>query len=70
MFSRAQLLDGIWGREAEIEERRDDVHVGCLRKALSKGRERDPIHTVRGIGYSFDETFGKPKEPQFATPPN
>src|SRR5271157_162577 len=37
-----------------------DVHVGRLRKALSRGRERDPIRTVRGTGYSFDETFGKP----------
>ena len=59
VFSRAQLLDGIWGREAEIEERTVDVHVGRLRKKLSKGRERDPIRTVRGIDYSFDETFGK-----------
>ncbi|MGA2486233.1 MAG: helix-turn-helix domain-containing protein, partial [Roseiarcus sp.] len=35
-------------------------HVGRLRKALSRGRERDPIRTVRGTGYSFDETYGKP----------
>jgi two-component system, OmpR family, phosphate regulon response regulator PhoB len=26
---------------------------------LSRGRERDPIRTVRGTGYAFDETFGK-----------
>ena len=70
VFLRAQLLDGVWGQAAEFDERTGDVHVGRLRKALSKGRERDPIRTVRGIGYSFDETFGKPKEPQFATPPN
>jgi two-component system phosphate regulon response regulator PhoB len=36
-----------------------DVHVGRLRKALSRGRETDPIRTVRGAGYGFDETFGK-----------
>ena len=59
VFSRAQLLDGIWGMSAEIDERTVDVHVGRLRKALSRGRERDPIRTVRGSGYSFDETFGK-----------
>ena len=28
------------------------------RKALSTGREPDPILSVRGAGYSFDETFG------------
>ena len=59
VFSRAQLLDGVWGLSAEIDERTVDVHVGRLRKVLSRGRERDPIRTVRGSGYSFDETFGR-----------
>jgi two-component system phosphate regulon response regulator PhoB len=59
VFSRAQLLDGVWGIAVEIDERTVDVHVGRLRKALSRGRERDPIRTVRGSGYSFDETFGR-----------
>ena len=36
-----------------------DVHIGRLRKRLSKGRERDPIRTVRGAGYAFDESFGR-----------
>ena len=47
------------GLSVEIDERTVDVHVGRLRKALSRGRERDPIRTVRGAGYSFDETFGR-----------
>jgi two-component system phosphate regulon response regulator PhoB len=59
VFSRAQLLDGVWGLSAEIDERTVDVHVGRLRKALSRGKERDPIRTVRGAGYAFDETFGR-----------
>ena len=59
VFSRAQMLDGVWGQSVEIDERTVDVHVGRLRKLLSRGRERDPIRTVRGAGYSFDETFGK-----------
>jgi len=36
-----------------------DVHVGRLRKNLSRGREIDPIRTVRGSGYAFDERFGR-----------
>ena len=60
VFSRAQLLDALWDITSEIDERTVDVHVGRLRKALVRGRERDPIRTVRGSGYSFDETFGKP----------
>ena len=61
VFMRDQLLDAVWGMSAEIDERTVDVHVGRLRKALARGRtqERDPIRTVRGAGYSFDETFGK-----------
>lgn len=59
VFSRAQLLDFVWGTAAEIDERTVDVHVGRLRKALVRRGERDPIRTVRGAGYSFDETFGK-----------
>ncbi len=59
VFNRAQLLDGVWGMDTEIDERTVDVHVGRLRKALNGARERDPIRTVRGAGYSFDETFGR-----------
>jgi two-component system phosphate regulon response regulator PhoB len=58
VFTRAQLLDSVWGMSAEIDERTVDVHVGRLRKAMIRGREKDPIRTVRGAGYSFDETFG------------
>lgn len=59
VHTRAQLLDAVWGSTAEIDERTVDVHVGRLRKALVQGDEADPLRTVRGAGYSFDETFGK-----------
>jgi two-component system, OmpR family, phosphate regulon response regulator PhoB len=59
VFSREQLLDGVWGRDVYIDERTVDVHVGRLRRALNRGRVSDPIRTVRGTGYSFDERFGK-----------
>src|SRR5260370_1321319 len=59
VFSREQLLDGVWGRHVYIDERTVDVHVGRLRRALNRGRASDPIRTVRGTGYSFDERFGK-----------
>ena len=55
VLSRAQLLDGTWGRDAEVDERTVDVHVGRLRKAVVRGTEPDPIRTVRGAGYVFDE---------------
>ncbi len=59
VFSRAQLLDLVWGRSVEVDERTVDVHIGRLRRRLSKGKERDPIRTVRGAGYALDESFGR-----------
>jgi two-component system phosphate regulon response regulator PhoB len=57
VYSRSQLLDSVWGRDVYIDERTVDVHVGRLRKLLNAEGERDPIRTVRGTGYSFDETY-------------
>src|SRR4051794_6926592 len=59
VFSREQLLDGVWGSDIYIDERTVDVHVGRLRKALNNGHTNDPIRTVRGAGYALDDRFGK-----------
>ena len=59
VFSREQLLDGVWGSDIYIDERTVDVHVGRLRKAINRGQETDPIRTVRGAGYSLDDRFGR-----------
>lgn len=57
VFTREQLLDGVWGRDVYVDERTVDVHVGRLRKAINRARAKDPIRTVRGTGYAFDERF-------------
>jgi two-component system phosphate regulon response regulator PhoB len=59
VFTREQLLDGVWGNDVYIDERTVDVHVGRLRKALNRGHAVDPIRTGRGSGYSIDDRFGK-----------
>ena len=59
VFSREQLLDGVWGSDIYIDERTVDVHVGRLRKALNRGHGDDPIRTVRGAGYALDDRFAK-----------
>jgi two-component system phosphate regulon response regulator PhoB len=56
VFTREQLLDNVWGRNVYVDERTVDVHVGRLRKAINTATSFDPIRTVRGAGYSFDET--------------
>jgi two-component system phosphate regulon response regulator PhoB len=58
VLSRQQLLDGVWGRDAFIDGRTVDVHVGRLRKALIRGSDPDPIRTVRGAGYAFEDRPG------------
>lgn len=58
VYSREQLLDGVWGNDVYVDERTVDVHVGRLRKAINRrASEIDPIRTVRGTGYAFDERF-------------
>ena len=57
VFSREQLLDGVWGLDVYVDERTVDVHVGRLRMALNKGKAIDPIRTVRGSGYAFNDQF-------------
>jgi len=55
VFSREQLLDGVWGRDAEVELRTVDVHIRRLRKALNGVGKADVIRTVRAAGYALDE---------------
>ena len=54
VFSRGQLLDGVWGTGSEIEERTVDVHIRRLRKAITVGTAPDPIRTVRSAGYALE----------------
>jgi two-component system phosphate regulon response regulator PhoB len=68
VFTREQLLNGVWGHDVYIDERTVDVHVGRLRKAINRPRKPDPIRTVRGAGYSFDEMFAVPAAREAAIP--
>ena len=51
VFTRAQLLDEIWGYGFDGESRTVDVHVRTLRQKL--GEAGNYIETVRGIGYKI-----------------
>ena len=54
VYSRAQLLDEVWGDHVFIEERTVDVHIRRLRAALEPSGHQDLIETVRGTGYRFN----------------
>ncbi|MEB3415074.1 phosphate regulon transcriptional regulator PhoB [Alteriqipengyuania sp. WL0013] len=58
VFSRSQLLDGVWGTGSEIEERTVDVHIRRLRKAIEIDGSDDPIRTVRAAGYALEPVGG------------
>ncbi len=53
IFSRAQLLDKVWGDHVFLEERTVDVHIMRLRKSL--GMAAGYVKTVRGVGYVLSE---------------
>jgi two-component system, OmpR family, phosphate regulon response regulator PhoB len=53
IYSRAQLLDQVWGDHIYIEERTVDVHIRRLRKALEPSGHDRLIDTVRGAGYGL-----------------
>jgi two-component system phosphate regulon response regulator PhoB len=53
IYSRAQVLDYVWGDHVFIEERTVDVHIRRLRKALEASGHDRFVDTVRGSGYGF-----------------
>lgn len=53
VWSREQLLDRVWGRDIYVDTRTVDVHIGRLRKALTRTGGDDPLRTVRGAGYAL-----------------
>lgn len=54
VFSRAQLLEEVWGYDFYGDERVVDVHVRSIRRALADDAAApELIATVRGVGYKF-----------------
>lgn len=64
VFSREQLLDAVWGHDRAVTDRTVDVYILRLRQKT----ETDPtspalIRSVRGFGYSFNESVATSSEP-------
>jgi len=58
-YTRAQLLDLVWGDHVYIEERTVDVHILRLRKILQKVGLEAHLETVRGVGYRWQNEVQK-----------
>ncbi len=54
-LTRQQLLDYVWSYERDVQPTMVDVYVSYLRRKLKAGGGRDPIETVRGVGYRLGE---------------
>ena len=57
VYSRAQLLDQVWGDHVFVEERTVDVHIRRLRSVLEASGHDRLIQTVRGAGYRFSTSL-------------
>ena len=53
IFTRQQLMDEIWGYEAEADERTVDVHIKRLREKFEENSDFT-IVTIRGLGYKAE----------------
>jgi two-component system response regulator MprA len=55
VLTRDQLLEAVWGFDAETTSNLVDVYVGYLRAKLESAGEPRLIQTVRGVGYVLRE---------------
>lgn len=55
VWSRAALLDLVWGADIYVDDRTVDVHIGRLRRALNANAQKNLIRTIRSAGYALDE---------------
>ncbi|MFC5451669.1 response regulator transcription factor [Paenibacillus aestuarii] len=54
IFTRAQLIEQIWGIDYEGDERTVDVHIKRLRERFEPLTEQFHIATIRGLGYRLE----------------
>lgn len=52
VYTRQQIIDGIWDDYRVVTSKTVDVHITHLRRKL--GKYGDFIKTVRGVGYKFE----------------
>ena len=57
VYSRAQILDMVWGDHVFLEDRTVDVHIRRLREALAPSGHDRLVDTVRGAGYRFKSSL-------------
>jgi two-component system OmpR family response regulator len=54
IFTRAQLIEQIWGMDYEGDERTVDVHIKRIRERFEDFGDNFQIATIRGLGYRLE----------------
>lgn len=55
VLSKEQILNHIWGTDADVDENSVEVYIAHLRQKLEMGGGKRLIHTVRGVGYVLED---------------
>jgi len=63
VFTRDEILRGVWPHGIFVTERTVDVHIAGLRRALHDPNGPNPLRTVRGRGYSLDNSVWPSADP-------
>ena len=75
VVSRAEMIQKVWGQDADLDLRSVDAHVYRLRRKIEPDGPRPTyIHAVPGIGYRFERRglagrLAQAGPPSAATPP-
>ncbi len=56
VVTRAMLLEAVWDYHFDPQTNVIDVHISRLRNKIDKGFEKPLLKTVRGTGYTLDDT--------------
>lgn len=51
VVAKQELLDRVWGTEADVDPNVVEVYLGYLRRKIDRPFDRDTLKTIRGVGY-------------------
>ena len=53
VFTREELLDGVWGDDRDVTPGAVERYISYLRAKVDDGFDSRLIHTIRGVGYTL-----------------
>jgi DNA-binding response OmpR family regulator len=53
VLTRAQILDNVWGYDADPGSSVIEIYIHYLRNKIDKGEKHPMLHTIRGVGYTL-----------------